>query len=78
MASEYRWTSTQWSPNASVKQVTESTIIIDFINPVTKDLIWHGQFNGFRFDDFRKREERMHVAIRQILEDFPPDASTNR
>lgn len=77
-ASEYRWTSSQWSPNASVKQTTESTIMIDFINPVTKDLMWHGQFKGFRLDNFEKREERMYGAIKQILDQFPPDSSTNQ
>jgi len=68
---DFCWTTSQWNPNAVVKQVTESTIAIDFINPGTKSLIWHGRFNGFRFDDFKNREERIRAAVDKILAQYP-------
>ena len=68
---DFRWTTSQWNPKAVVEQVSESTIAIDFINPSTKRLIWHGRFNGFRFDDFKYREDRIRAAVDKILAQYP-------
>lgn len=74
-ASEYRWTTSQWDRNATVKQVTEGIIIIDFVNPNTNKLIWHGRFSGFKVDDFKLREERIQAAVNKILAQYPPNAA---
>lgn len=74
-ASEYRWTTSEWDRNATVKHVTESTIVIDFVNPNTNKLIWHGRFSGFKFDDFKLREERIQAAVNKILAQYPPNAA---
>lgn len=74
-ALEFRWTTPQWNRDATVKHVTESTIVIDFVNPNTNTLIWHGRFNGFDSDDFKLREKRIQAAVNKILAQYPPNAS---
>jgi hypothetical protein len=64
---EYRWTASQWNSNAATKHVTESIIVVDFVDPDTNKLIWHGRFTGFNFDDFKLREIRLQEAVRKII-----------
>lgn len=71
-AGQYVWTSSAWSPNASVELKKETTIMVDFIDPTTKNLIWHGQSNGFKIDNYNHREESINNTIRQILDQYPP------
>jgi len=69
-SSDFRWTNGVWSPYGNVNE--GGTIIIDLIDPVTKKLVWHGQYDGFKFDDFKKREQRLRSAIHSILDQYPP------
>ena len=55
-----------------VNQFTEGTIIIDFLDPIQKKLIWHGIGQGFNMDNFNKREERMQKGVSEILGQYPP------
>jgi hypothetical protein len=73
---EYRWTTSQWNNNAATRNVTESIIVIDFVNPKTSKLIWHGRFAGFNFDDFKLREKRIQAAVKQIVAQYPPTRAT--
>lgn len=72
------WRSPYWGGGMSyIDQYIEGTIIIDFLDPKTKTLVWHGRGSGFNLDNFRKREERMNTGVKEILGQYPPNASTN-
>ncbi len=64
--------------NIDVYQYTEGTLILDFIDPRTKQLIWRGAATG-TVDPDRPREERekrLNKAIDKILAKFPPVPTT--
>lgn len=54
-----------------VNQYREATFIIDFLDPKTKSLFWHGQGSGFNLDDFNRREDRIFRGIKEILNQYP-------
>lgn len=59
----------------SVRNYQESTLIIDVLEPETRDLIWRGWAGGVL--DTRDRERsrtRLQDGVRQILEEFPPES----
>ncbi len=61
-----------------VYQYTEGTLILDFIDTKTKQLIWRGAATG-TVDPDRPREERekrLNKAIAKILAKFPPVPSS--
>ncbi len=71
------WRSPFWGGGVSyVDQYAEGTIIIDLLDPKTKTLVWHGRGSGFNLDNFRKREERMQVGVKEILGQYPPNAGS--
>ncbi len=61
-----------------VYQYTEGTLILDFIDPRTKELIWRGVATGTvdRDRPREEREKRLNEAIAKILAKFPPVPST--
>lgn len=71
-SSAYRWNESQFGPLNTDKEYAEGTIIIDFLNPRTKAIIWHGIGKGFNFDNYYDRELRMNSAVKQILIQYPP------
>jgi opacity protein-like surface antigen len=67
------WRSPFWGPSMnSVDQYMEGTIIIDFLDPKQKILIWHGRGSGFNLDNMSKREERVQSGVKEILAQYPP------
>jgi len=71
-SSSYQWRDSQFGPLNTSKQYQAGTIIIDFLNPETKAIMWHGIGSGFNFDDYENREERINSAVKQILSEYPP------
>lgn len=71
-ASSYQWKESQYGPLGTNKQYQNGTIIIDFLNPETKAIMWHGVGSGFNFDDYENREDRINSAVKQILLEYPP------
>jgi hypothetical protein len=69
---EYVWTSSTYSPTANSAPTTETVLMIDFIDPATKNLIWHGQSKGFKIDNYYNREENINFNIKLILDQYPP------
>ncbi len=64
--------------NIDVYQYTEGTLILDFIDPKTKQLIWRGCAIG-TVDPNKTREERekrLNKAIAKIMAKFPPVPTT--
>jgi len=72
VSSSYQWRDSQFGPLNSSKEYQSGTIIIDFLNPETKAIMWHGVGSGFNFDDYENREERIKLAVKQILLEYPP------
>lgn len=64
-----------WRPDGvSVYQYEEGTIILDFVDPRSKSLIWRGTAKS-AFDDAttpEKRDRLIQEAVEKILEKFPP------
>ena len=58
----------------SIRVYQESTLIIDLLDPQSKDLLWRGWGTGIVGTRDRMRsEERLRDGVRRILDRFPPD-----
>jgi len=72
-----------WSPwmwggmnNVNVRQYTEGTLFIDFIDKEKNELIWQGIGSGaMRRSNPQKKEERINEFVNQILSKYPPDSN---
>jgi hypothetical protein len=67
-----------WGPGGGVStyQYEEGSLILDFIDPKTKNLIWRGSAKA-EVDKSRTAEERealINEAVQKILKNFPPPA----
>jgi len=62
----------------SVQQYTQGTLILDFVDPKTKQLIWRGTAQGVvdPGSSPETKEEKVNEAVSRILEKFPPLAQT--
>ena len=58
----------------TVSQYEEGTLMLDFVNPETKALIWRGtgQSRVRRTSSPEEREKLIQTAVDQILSQFPP------
>ncbi|QNK61038.1 DUF4136 domain-containing protein [Pedobacter sp. PAMC26386] len=72
----YVWRSSEFGPGDSNTQYAEGTFIIDFLNPETKALLWHGQGRGFKMDDFNGREKRISELVKQLLAQYTFNLTT--
>ena len=73
--SGFQWRDSQWSLNAGIEKKKENTIVIDLINPLTKDQVWHGELQNIKLENNGNREEMISKAIKKILAQYPPDSS---
>ena len=57
-----------------VYEYDEGTLILDFIDAGSRELIWRGSATGEikRYASPEKRDKRINEAVRKILEQFPP------
>ncbi len=53
-------------------QYTEVTIVLDFIDAETNEVIWRG-WRSFRSDDLEISDKSIRKSIRKILKKFPPE-----
>jgi hypothetical protein len=61
-----------WGPyDASVTQYTEGTVIIDVLDPRTKEILWRGQGVARVSDDEPQYEQDLWKTVTAILEKFP-------
>lgn len=60
-----------------VYQYEEGTLILDFVDPETKDVIWHGTAKSVVDDTMvsEERENLINEAVKKILRNFPPPSS---
>jgi len=55
----------------SVNQYTEGTLIVDFVRPGSKDLLWRGVATSV-LDSSSGSPERVDEAVHKLLEGYPP------
>ncbi len=61
-----------WGPyDETVVQYTEGTVIIDVLDPTTKELLWRGQGIAHVSDDEGRYEQDLWNTVTAILEKFP-------
>ena len=61
-----------WGPyDATVTQYTQGTVIIDVLDPRTKELLWRGQGVARVSDDEPQYEQELWKTVTAILEKFP-------
>jgi hypothetical protein len=66
------WWGPGWSPyDATVTQYTEGTVIIDVLDPKTKELLWRGQGVARVSDDEPQYEQELWKTVTAILDKFP-------
>jgi hypothetical protein len=59
---------------ASVRNYQESTLIIDFLDPSSDDLVWRGWASGIvRTRDHNQARARLAKGVEAILRAFPPE-----
>ena len=64
------------SSTTTVHEYQEGTLLIDMVEPSSKQLVWRGagQARIREYSTPEEREQRVNEAVKQILEDFPPGA----
>ena len=64
------------SSTTTVREYQEGTLLIDVVEPSSKQLVWRGAGQA-RIREYSKpeeREQRINQAVKEILEKFPPGA----
>ncbi len=57
----------------NVRQYTEGTLFIDFIDKAKKELVWQGIGTGaLKMQSREKKEERIKLFVKEIISRFPP------
>lgn len=66
------WWGGAYGPSVSTN--TEGSLYIDIIDAKRKELIWQGKGSGdlITNGDIDKKEERIALFVKEILEEFPP------
>ena len=57
-------------------QYKEATLILDFMDPASNELLWRGVYIDEIDDSGIITEEKIHEAVKHILEKFPPENSS--
>jgi len=70
----YRWRPGWWGPISypDVQQYTQGTVIVDAINPATKELEWRGQGTARVSDDPQTYAKELDKTVEAIVDRFPP------
>lgn len=59
--------------SATIRSYQEATLIVDVLDPVSRNLVWRGWGTGMlRTRDRDRGNERLKEGVSQILEGFPP------
>jgi hypothetical protein len=60
--------------------VEEGTIVVDFISPKDKHLLWRGKATSIVDEDMspEERDSRIVEAVQKIMDQFPPRKEVNR
>jgi len=67
----YRWWAPWWGPGPMVSEYTQGSVIIDVVNPQTKELLFRGHGVAAVSDDERYYERELMKTVRAIVAKFP-------
>ena len=74
----YRKHTGSWKDNRfSTYQYEEGTLILDFVDAKSKELIWRGSANAKvqNVNTPEKSEKLINAAVKEILKKYPPSSS---
>ena len=57
---------------STISSTPEGTLILDFIDAKTKELVWQGQGTGYLTNNTNKKEAVIKEFVNRILEQYPP------
>jgi hypothetical protein len=60
-----------YAPNTTVQNYSEGTLVVDFIDPRTKQLVWRGTASGTA-DDRKEATRLLEQAVSEMLRQYPP------
>ncbi len=63
----YKWESQE----VEVDRYKEGTIVLDFIDPTKRQLVWQGSVAGTTTENRKKIESRINTAINHLFKKFP-------
>lgn len=70
------WNPWMWNGmnnNVNIREYTEGTLFIDFIDKEKKELVWQGIGTGaLKIQNAAKKEERIQLFVKEIISRFPP------
>ncbi len=67
-----------WEPSGATKyKYEEGSLILDFVDPETKDLIWRGSAKAeiHNINTQKEKEKLINTVVKDILKKFPPSSS---
>ncbi|MFK8061133.1 MAG: DUF4136 domain-containing protein [Polaribacter sp.] len=71
------WNPWMWggmNNNINVRQYTEGTLFVDFIDKQKKELVWQGVGTGaLKLENREKKEARIKEFVKEIISRFPPE-----
>ncbi|SHG90004.1 DUF4136 domain-containing protein [Flagellimonas flava] len=56
-----------------IREYTEGTLIVDFIDSKTKEVVWHGSTSGVISSNSIKLEEKINEAVKAIFNQYKKD-----
>jgi Domain of unknown function (DUF4136) len=66
------WRHGWWGPVVpTVTEYTEGTVVVDVVNPTTKELLWRGQGIAAVSDDPQTYAKELARTVEKIIEHFP-------
>jgi hypothetical protein len=60
-----------YAPNTTVQNYSEGTLVVDFIDPRKKQLVWRGTATGTA-DDRKEASRLLQQAVSDMLRKYPP------
>lgn len=60
-----------WANDVTITQYTQGTLVLDFVDAKSKELVWRGWATGV-VGEPKKAQEKIDQAVAKIVEKFPP------
>ena len=62
--------------DVEVREYTEGTLIVDFVDAKTKQVVWHGSTTGILNPNSIKLEEKINEAVKAIFDQYKTDQNS--
>lgn len=60
-------------PSSWVSEAEKNgSLVVDLVNPSSRDMVWRGVASGTLYDNTRKNEQKLSKAIRKMFKKYPP------